>query len=92
MIYGRFGEELEVVRLAVLDDVRALDGRKADKQDREAIANGSYVVCRDVESGEERLFHLAFMRADDGFREITQAIERVTPPTSQKAAVGIGGK
>lgn len=75
MIYGRFGDPVEIVRRAVLADVRELDHRKPDKQDRDALAAGSYVVIRDLDSGALRLYHLAFLRADDGAREITAVIE-----------------
>lgn len=73
-IFGRFGDPLTVVRVASLDDVRPLSGRKPDKQDRSAIESGSYLVCRD-EDGKELLYHQAFMRADGGSREIAAAIE-----------------
>ena len=33
MIYGRFGDPVTIVRRAVLDDVKALDGRMPDSQD-----------------------------------------------------------
>lgn len=78
-IYGRFGDKIEIVRLGTLDDVRDLDRarggkpRKIDKADREAVKNGSYVVVRQ-DDGSERLYHQAFLRADDGSREITAAI------------------
>lgn len=77
MIYGRFGNPVTIVRRARLADVKALDGRTPDKQDREALKNRSYVVVRDVESGQERLYHLAYLRADGASREITEAIEQL---------------
>jgi len=77
VIYGRFGNVVTIERMAVLADVKALDNRKADKQDKAAIAAGAYVVVRDTDDGKLRLYHLAFLRADDGSREITAAIERV---------------
>lgn len=72
-IYGRTGQVVEIVRIGTIDDVKALDGRKADKQDRDAIKAGSYVVVSD--GGKERLYHLAFLRADGGSQEIAAAIE-----------------
>lgn len=80
MIYGRFGDPCTIVRVATLDDIRKLDRREPDKQDREALANGSYVVVQfnDAQATGERahvLYHQAFMRADGGSREITAAIE-----------------
>ncbi len=84
MIYGRFGELVELVRMGTLKDVTTLDNRTPDKQDREAVAQGSYVVTRTMrgghatgeeEIGQERLHHLAFLRADKGLSEIMDAIE-----------------
>jgi hypothetical protein len=74
MIYGRMGQTVSIVRRGVLADVEKLDGRKPDKQDRDAIRNGSYVVV--VADDKQRLYHQAFMRADGGSREITDALER----------------
>jgi len=76
MIYGRFGEECEIVRKATLADVRKLDNRKPDAQDKEALKNGSYVVIR-FPGDVERLYHLAFLRADGGSLEISEAIAKL---------------
>jgi hypothetical protein len=78
VIYGRTGDPVTIKRLAVLDDVKRLDGRRPDKQDRAAIENGSYVVVVQAD-GKERLYHQAFLRADDGGREIGRAIDAVSP-------------
>jgi hypothetical protein len=75
MIYGRFGNEVRVQRYAVLADVQRIDGRKPDKQDREAIKTGSYVIVTDADSGKERLYHQAFLRADRGSIEIKEALD-----------------
>jgi hypothetical protein len=91
MLYGRFGGEVEIVREGTLDDVRKLDGRKPDKQDRDAIANGSYVVIRHVvpatqDGMRETLCHLSYLRADGAFPEIVEAmrsagiVNKVTAP------------
>ena len=77
MVYGRFGGEIEIVREGTLADVRKLDGRKPDKQDRDAIELGSYVIWRhagDGPGGQEHLAHVAYLRADDGFKEIVDAM------------------
>lgn len=79
MIYGRGGIPVTIKRRAVLDDVRKLEGRRPDKQDREALEQGSYFVVDFGYGQEERLYHLAFLRADDGFREISAAIAAVEP-------------
>lgn len=75
-IYGRSGEPVTIVRRAVLDDVRALDGRTADQQDRDSLKSASYVVVR-FEDGAERLYHLAYLRADDGSAELQVALDAV---------------
>lgn len=72
-IYGRVGQRVTIKRMGTLEDVRQLDQRRPDKIDREAIRNGSYVVVLD--GSLERLYHLAFLRADGGSLEITKAIE-----------------
>lgn len=74
MIYGRFGNPLTIVRMGTLDDVKTLDQRKPDKQDRAVVEAGGYVVVRE-EGGKERLYHQAYMRADGGAREIGEALE-----------------
>lgn len=76
MIYGRTGNEVKILRRGTLDDVTKLDGRKPDKQDREAIKLDAYFVVECF--GQERLYHLAFIRADGGAKEIDDEIERVT--------------
>lgn len=80
MIYGRAGLPVTIKRRAVMDDVQKLDGRKPGKQDRDAFKNGSYIVVADADTGQERLYHLAFLRADDGSAEITRAIEALGQP------------
>jgi hypothetical protein len=50
-IYGRFGDVVTIVRMGTLEDVKTLNGRKPDKQDREAVENGSYVVVASFEGG-----------------------------------------
>lgn len=76
MIYGRFGNPITILRAGTLEDVKQLDKRKPDKHDRANVKHGGYVVVRD-ERGKERLYHLAFMRADDGFAEIAKAMREV---------------
>ena len=76
MIYGRFGNVVTIERMAVLADVKVLDNRRADKHDKAALVAGSYVVVRGTDD-KLRLYHLAFLRADGGSREITAAIEAV---------------
>ncbi len=81
MIYGRWGQTVTIKRHATLADVRALEFRKPDKADKANLANGCYIIVED--SGQERLYALAFLRADDGSVEITRAIEALGPaPTT----------
>ena len=74
-IYGRWGQEVTVVRTAVLADVELLTGTKPDQQDRDALKLGSYVVTQNVDTAKMVLHHLAFMRADGGAVEIGKATE-----------------
>lgn len=81
MIYGRGGIPITIRRLGTLDDVKRLDGRKPDKIDRDAVKHGSYVVATWNDDPEkERLYHLAFLRADGGSLEISAAIEAAMKP------------
>lgn len=73
-IYGRTGDVVTILRMGTLEDVKAFDGRWPDKQDMDAVENGCYVVVK-WDDGKEQLYHQAYMRADDGSREITAAIE-----------------
>lgn len=87
-IYGRTGDKVRIVRLGTLADVKKLDRRKPDANDREAVKNDSYVVVQQ-EDGSERLYHQAFLRADDGSREITAAIRAVCGPTVMEDDVAV---
>ena len=74
MIYGQFGNPVVIQRIAKLEDIKALDGRKPDKQDRLALENDSYVVVSD-EKGKLRLYHQGNLRADAGSVEISAVVE-----------------
>ena len=74
-IYGRTGDVVTVIRRGKLDDVQKLEGRKPDKKDREAVKNDGFVVVRH-EDGKEALYHLAFLRADGGSLEISEALAK----------------
>jgi hypothetical protein len=75
-IYGRVGQRVVIQRLGTLDDVRELDGRKPDKQDREAVKLNAYVVCSEPEYDDRlRLYHVAFLRADNGAVEIGAVVD-----------------
>jgi hypothetical protein len=90
MIYGSFGVPVTILREGHRADVRSLTGRKPDKLDFDAIANCSYVVVRIQASSNlparDALYHLGHLRADDGFKEIVDAmraagiVNRVTEP------------
>lgn len=75
-IYGRWGIRVHIMRLGTLEDVLKLDGRKPDEDDRLAVEAGSYVVTMD-ESGRQRLYHRAYLRADGGIKEIVQALDKI---------------
>lgn len=72
MIYGRTGQPVTIKRLAQLEDIKRLEKRRPDKQDRAGLASGSLVIVDD--HGEERLYHQAYLRADGGSREIGAAL------------------
>jgi hypothetical protein len=74
MIYGRFGDEVTIVRRGTLDDVRQLDKRKPDQADRDNVERGGYVVIRQ-DNGKEILAHVSYLRADNGWAEISDAID-----------------
>jgi hypothetical protein len=73
MIYGRFGDPVTLVRMGTLADVKLLDRRKPDAQDKKSVANKCYVVTRH-EDGSELLHHIGYLRADEGIKEIEAAI------------------
>jgi hypothetical protein len=76
VVYGRFGNPVEVLRYGTLDDVRQLDGRKPDARDKKSVEARSYVVVRDIEAPfQMTLAHIAYLRADDGLNEIMAAVD-----------------
>ena len=74
MIYSRFGAPCIILGTASAEDFRRHERYRPNKQDREAIALGSYVVCLFPSDGKARLQHLAYLRADGGSLEIADAI------------------
>ncbi len=74
MIYNRWGEPVTIVRRGTLADVTVLDSRKPDQVDRDAVKQGSYWVVVGAD-GHQSLYHLGYLRADDGSAEITRACE-----------------
>jgi hypothetical protein len=85
-IYGRFhSPEFEnvvvVKRVATLDDVKEFEGRRPDKTDKKAIELGSYVVVEEQDGCNAgtpramRLYHVAYLKADNGWSEISNVIE-----------------
>lgn len=77
-IYGRFGNPVTIQRLAKLEDVKELDGRKHDKHDRDRLALDCYVVVSDEDPEalrRLRLYDIVYLRADDGSKEISAVIE-----------------
>ncbi len=93
-IYGAFHstdhpEILTMVRAGTLDDVKKLDGRRPDAADRVNVRAGSYVVVRNA-SGTERLYHVGRLKADGGWKEISEALEAIGvaeagPPAPRRA-------
>lgn len=75
MIYDRFGAPITLERYANADDVKRLEQRKKlDKHDQKALESRAYLVAA-LQDGTEELVHIAYVRADDGLREIVRAIE-----------------
>lgn len=75
-IYSRFGSEVTLERLAILEDIERLDGRKPDAHDRRRIQDECYIVVRRVADGRRILADVAYLRADGGLSEIESAILR----------------
>lgn len=85
VIYGRWGSEVTIVRVGTESDVRDLDNRKPDAHDRQRIADGCYLVTKSADDGRERLHDVAYLRADDGIREIMDAVRAL--PSCQACSV-----
>lgn len=73
-IYGRTGDVVTLKRIAVEGDVLKFEGRQPDAQDRMALNNLSYVVVEQDDS-IECLYHLAYLRASGGSKEIDGIID-----------------
>lgn len=71
MIYSMMGQPVTIIRLAVVADLQ-----KPDKRDRAAIRAGSYVVV-DYGGIGERVYHITYLKADGGSKEIADAIQKV---------------
>lgn len=71
-IYSWSGVEVELIRpVTSLGEVEALESRPVDFYDTERIALGMYFVVRFP--NQERLYDLAYLRADRGLVEINEA-------------------
>lgn len=73
-IYGQVGDVIVLKRLADEGDVRRLEGREPDARDRTALQSLSYFVV-DQDDGTEALYHVAYLRATGGSREIDEIID-----------------
>lgn len=87
-IFSRFGSELTLVREATAADVKRLDRRAFDEQDKSRIAYGMLWVCK-LDSGEEMLADAAHLRADDGIAEINRARKSIMGEERYLAATGV---
>lgn len=76
-IYGRCGTRCTVVRLATSADVKPFEGRKPDAEDERRSEEGWRAICRweepDKHERSEFLADAAYLRADGGWREISEA-------------------
>lgn len=91
-LYTRFGDKIELVRVATLGDVKTFERRKVDRADRERTKEGWRAVARyvDIESGvgrdkKEILVDAGYLKADDGSKEITAAFDALHYPASAQA-------
>lgn len=100
-LYTRFGDQVELVRLATVDDVRTFERRKPDAEDRRrsrecwrAIArycggpnrgsrNPNANGCGDENVGKEILVDAAYLKADGGWSEISDAFHALQPKAAQ---------
>jgi hypothetical protein len=72
MIYARFGDPVKVLRYATKEDVLKLDP-PYDKEAKQNLANKSWVVI-EFEDGRQMISHQAYLRADNGSKEIGAAL------------------
>lgn len=83
-IYSRFGSEVEFIRLAAPEDVKAIEKRKSDKHDRDRIALGCYIVGRFIDNSiakdDLRIFDIGMLKADGGWKEIHDRAVAVGSP------------
>lgn len=73
-VYGRTGDVITLKRIATLEDFPKFETRPLDARDREAFGNLSYVIA-EQDDGTEALYHLAFVRASGGAKEIDDIFE-----------------
>jgi len=78
-IYGRWGNKVQIVRRAKAKDFQALDNHKPNKLERAGLSIGSFWVVRGEDDEKERLYHLAFLRADGAFAEIADRCRELDP-------------
>jgi hypothetical protein len=69
VIHSRFGGVVTLVRFATIGDVKTFERRKADKEDKLRTEGGWRFIAR-YEDGTEFLADVAYLRADEGLREI----------------------
>jgi hypothetical protein len=99
-LFTRFGDRVELVRLATVDDVRVFEHRKPDKEDRERTRGGWRAIarycggpnrgslnpktngCGDENVGREILVDAAYVKATDGWKEISEAFQELQAKTS----------
>lgn len=82
-IHGRWGGEVTIVRVAELTDVKKYENRKPDAHDKKRVEQGCYLIVADKDDPtRETLQEVAYMRADDGLREIAEAIRKTSEHTA----------
>ena len=76
MIYSRWGDVVTIVRVATAEDYREMFGYAPDSTDQQHIQNKLSVVIKYPDDKLD-VSLISFLRADEGLKEIQEAIERL---------------
>jgi hypothetical protein len=82
-IYDKWSYQLKILNIATAEDVERLEGRTPDEHDLNALRLEAYVVARNADalsSHTDRIYHIAYLRADGGIAEILDEIEKLHAP------------
>lgn len=76
-IYGRWGDQVTILRLATVEDVYRSEGRGSDLADRVAVSQDAYLLVRHDDDGSESVTARCYLRADGGGAEIDAELAKV---------------